>query len=135
MLGGSSINKINNNQTYSKKHTTFPLAGNTSPSDFSDYYNSLIRIRYLLLNYFKLRECVRTHSNENLLCVLADIDTALSNIELNKQDMEVLDKYMNGYSFSDIGKIHSFTKSNADFTIKKITKRIRDYLIDGGYES
>lgn len=63
--------------------------------------------------------------------MLIDITMALENIELSNQDRLVLKDYMNGMSLSDIGKKYNFTRSNADFIIKKITKRVQSYLLGG----
>lgn len=63
--------------------------------------------------------------------MLIDITIALESIELSNQDKMVLKDYMNGMSLSDIGKKYNFTRSNADFIIKKITKRVQNYLLDG----
>lgn len=63
--------------------------------------------------------------------MLIDISMALDAIELSSQDKKVLKDYMQGMSLSDIGRKYNFTRSNADFIIKKITKRVQDFLLGG----
>ena len=69
--------------------------------------------------------------NLDLQVILIDIAVALENITLSKQDEEVLEDYMFGMSLSDIGRKYNFTRSNADFIIKKITKRVQSFLLGG----
>ena len=92
-------------------------------------------IRRILLNYFTLREQTRRHGSEKLLCLLVDIDIALSSIALSNRDIDVLSDYMMGYSFAEIGKEYSFTRSNADFIIKKISEKIRAFLLGDADEN
>lgn len=69
--------------------------------------------------------------NLDLQVMLIDISMALDAIELSSQDKKVLNDYMQGMSLSDIGRKYKFTRSNADFIIKKITKRVQDLLLGG----
>lgn len=69
--------------------------------------------------------------NLDLQVMLIDISMALDVIELSNQDKKVLNDYMQGMSLSDIGRKYKFTRSNADFIIKKITKRVQDFLLGG----
>lgn len=69
--------------------------------------------------------------NLELQVMLIDLSIALDNIELSNQDKKVLKDYMTGMSLVQIGKKYNFTRSNADFIIKKITKRVQQFLIGG----
>ena len=69
--------------------------------------------------------------NLDLQVMLIDISMALDVIELSNQDKKVLNDYMQGMSLSDIGRKYKFTRSNADFIIKKITKRVQDFILGG----
>lgn len=69
--------------------------------------------------------------NLDLQVMLIDISMALDAVSLSRQDKKVLKDYMKGMSLSDIGKKYNFTRSNADFIIKKITKRVQEFLIGG----
>lgn len=66
--------------------------------------------------------------------MLIDIAIALDSIDLSSQDKKVLNDYMQGMSLSDIGKKYNFTRSNADFIIKKISKRVQNILLGGELE-
>lgn len=66
--------------------------------------------------------------------MLIDIAIALDSIDLSSQDKKVLNDYMQGMSLSDIGKKYNFTRSNADFIIKKISKRVQNVLLGGELE-
>lgn len=66
--------------------------------------------------------------------MLIDIAIALDSIDLSSQDKKVLNDYMKGMSLSDIGKKYNFTRSNADFIIKKISKRVQNILLGGELE-
>lgn len=96
---------------------------------YDDFYSELRKIRHFLANFYSLREQILKCYNDDLLCILVDLTVALENIYLSNQDLKILQDYMNGYSLTDIGKKYNFTRSNADFTIKKITKRLQDYLL------
>ncbi|MBU5669643.1 hypothetical protein KQI68_07290 [Peptoniphilus sp. MSJ-1] len=89
------------------------------------------KIRHLISNYYSLKEHITRIYNIELQVMIIDIGMALNNIELSHQDKIVLNDYMMGLSLTEIGKKYDFTRSNADFIIKKITKRVQDYLIGG----
>lgn len=69
--------------------------------------------------------------NLDLQVMLIDISIALDNIILSDQDKKVLFDYMSGMSLADIGKKYNFTRSNTDFILKKITKRVQSFLLGG----
>lgn len=85
----------------------------------------------MIANYYDLYEHVMKIYNLDLQVMLIDISMALDAIELSSQDRKVLSDYMQGMSLSDIGRKYKFTRSNADFIIKKITKRVQDFLLGG----
>lgn len=85
----------------------------------------------MIANYYDLREHIMKIYNLDLQVMLIDISMALDAIELSSQDRKVLNDYMQGMSLSDIGRKYKFTRSNADFIIKKITKRVQDFLLGG----
>lgn len=85
----------------------------------------------MISNYYSLKEHIIRIYNLDLQVILIDISIALENITLSKQDKEVLRDYMLGMSLSDIGRKYSFTRSNADFIIKKLTKRVQNFLLGG----
>ena len=85
----------------------------------------------MIANYYDLREQIMKIYNLDLQVMLIDISMALDAIELSSQDSKVLNDYMQGMSLSDIGRKYKFTRSNADFIIKKITKRVQDFLLGG----
>lgn len=107
------------------------LSSSVENVNYDDFYYSLKKIRHLICNYHSLREHIIRIYNLELQVMLIDIIMALENIELSNQDRLVLKDYMNGMSLSDIGKKYHFTRSNADFIIKKITKRVQNYLLGG----
>lgn len=107
------------------------LSSSVENVNYDDFYYSLKKIRHLICNYHSLREHIIRIYNLELQVMLIDITMALENIELSNQDRLVLKDYMNGMSLSDIGKKYHFTRSNADFIIKKITKRVQNYLLGG----
>lgn len=81
-----------------------------------------------------MKEHITRIYNLDLQVMLIDISIALESIYLSDADKQVLNDYMNGMSLSDIGKKYNFTRSNADFIIKKITKRVRNFLLGGEYK-
>lgn len=85
----------------------------------------------MIANYYDLYEHIMKIYNLDLQVMLIDISMALDAIELSSQDRKVLNDYMQGMSLSDIGRKYKFTRSNADFIIKKITKRVQDFLLGG----
>lgn len=85
----------------------------------------------MIANYYDLEEHIMKIYNLDLQVMLIDISMALDAIELSSQDKKVLNDYMQGMSLSDIGRKYKFTRSNADFIIKKITKRVQDFLLGG----
>lgn len=85
----------------------------------------------MIANYYDLYEHIMKIYNLELQVMLIDISMALDAIELSSQDRKVLNDYMQGMSLSDIGRKYKFTRSNADFIIKKITKRVQDFLLGG----
>lgn len=85
----------------------------------------------MIANYYDLYEHIMKIYNLDLQVMLIDISMALDAIELSNQDRKVLNDYMQGMSLSDIGRKYKFTRSNADFIIKKITKRVQDFLLGG----
>lgn len=85
----------------------------------------------MISNYYSLKEHIIRIYNLDLQVILIDISIALENITLSKQDKEVLRDYMLGMSLSDIGRKYNFTRSNADFIIKKLTKRVQNFLLGG----
>lgn len=85
----------------------------------------------MIANYYDLKEHIMKIYNLDLQVMLIDISMALDAIELSSQDKKVLNDYMQGMSLSDIGRKYKFTRSNADFIIKKITKRVQDFLLGG----
>lgn len=85
----------------------------------------------MIANYYNLYEHIMKIYNLDLQVMLIDISMALDAIELSSQDRKVLNDYMQGMSLSDIGRKYKFTRSNADFIIKKITKRVQDFLLGG----
>lgn len=85
----------------------------------------------MIANYYDLYEHIMKIYNLDLQVMLIDISMALDAIELSSQDSKVLNDYMQGMSLSDIGRKYKFTRSNADFIIKKITKRVQDFLLGG----
>lgn len=107
------------------------LSSSVENVNYDDFYYSLKKIRHLICNYHSLREHIIRIHNSELQVMLIDITMALESIELSNQDKLVLNDYMNGMSLSDIGKKYIFTRSNADFIIKKITKRVQNYLLGG----
>ena len=97
--------------------------------DYSSFYAQLLNIRYLIKNYILLYEYIIKFNNLNFHCMLMDIKNAIEYINLSDVYRKVLFDYMIGYSLSDIGKKYKFTRSYADFIIKNITIKLRDYLL------
>ena len=109
----------------------YELSSSVEYTSYEDFYYSLKKIRHLIANYYDLREHIIKIYNLDLQVMLIDISMALDAIELSNQDKQVLSDYMQGMSLSDIGRKYNFTRSNADFIIKKITKRVQDFLLGG----
>lgn len=109
----------------------YELSSSVEYTSYEDFYYSLKKIRHLIANYYDLREHIVKIYNLDLQVMLIDISMALDAIELSSQDKKVLNDYMQGMSLSDIGRKYNFTRSNADFIIKKITKRVQNFLLGG----
>lgn len=109
----------------------YELSSSVEYISYEDFYYSLKKIRHLIANYYDLYEHIMKIYNLDLQVMLIDISMALDAIELSSQDRKVLNDYMQGMSLSDIGRKYKFTRSNADFIIKKITKRVQDFLLGG----
>lgn len=109
----------------------YELSSSVEYISYEDFYYSLKKIRHLIANYYDLYEHIMKIYNLELQVMLIDISMALDAIELSSQDRKVLNDYMQGMSLSDIGRKYKFTRSNADFIIKKITKRVQDFLLGG----
>lgn len=109
----------------------YELSSSIEYISYEDFYYSLKKIRHLIANYYDLYEHIMKIYNLELQVMLIDISMALDAIELSSQDRKVLNDYMQGMSLSDIGRKYKFTRSNADFIIKKITKRVQDFLLGG----
>lgn len=112
----------------------YELSSSIEYISYDDFYYSLKKIRHLIANYYTLKEHITRIYNLDLQVMLIDISIALESIYLSDADKQVLNDYMNGMSLSDIGKKYNFTRSNADFIIKKITKRVRNFLLGGEYK-
>ena len=127
-----SYNRKNHDKTFAiTGKGYYELSSSVENVDYDDFYKSLKKIRHLISNYYSLKEHIIRIYNLDLQVILIDISIALENITLSKQDKEVLRDYMFGMSLSDIGRKYNFTRSNADFIIKKLTKRVQNFLLGG----
>lgn len=99
--------------------------------NYDDFYYSTKKIRHLISNYYSLQEHVKKIYNLDLQVMLIDISIALDNITLSKQDRKVILDYMSGMSLADIGRKYNFTRSNTDFILRKLTKRVQSFLLGG----
>ena len=91
---------------------------------------SELNIKRLLRDYYSLRESCMYKSNFELVSVLSDIETSMSNSGLTDSQRKTVMLYMKGYTEAEIGSQMGSSQQNIHKVISRACEKMSTYLSD-----